>query len=255
MSNSALSSAKRRRANQAINNPTGPPGESVSTEQVPSQVNNNRPISLQQAIQLLNNRILQLEKKVRESKDATDENRELSNSVMPDALNMEMIIEKVTQSQIFEEFNHRYEVLATEILNLKHIVMKLQSYTLDINKTLVEERIQILSEMPEKQGISILEVRDDLNLRSDIEKMIENTDLEGVLEDDNTLGEFPQNTESVVSSENISFVLENNETEVIEQVEEDNVTQGLEEVEEKQKVEVSKKESKKESKKSMQLDV
>ena len=133
--------------------------------------------------------------------------------------------------------------------------MKLQSYTLDINKTLVEERIQILSEMPEKQGISILEVRDDLNLRSDIEKMIENTDLEGVLEDDNTLGEFPQNTESAVSSENISFVLENNETEMIEQVEEDNVTQGLEEVEEKQKVEVSKKESKKESKKSMQLDV
>ena len=123
MSNSALSSAKRRRANQAINNPTGPPGESVSTEQVPSQVNNNRPISLQQAIQLLNNRILQLEKKVRESKDATDENRELSNSVMPDALNMETIIEKVTQSQIFEEFNHRYEILATEILNLKHILM------------------------------------------------------------------------------------------------------------------------------------
>jgi hypothetical protein len=56
--------------------------------------------------------------------------------------------------------------------------MKLQSYTLDINKTLVEERIQILSDIPEKQGVSLIEVKDDLNLRRDIEEMVQNSELD-----------------------------------------------------------------------------
>ena len=56
--------------------------------------------------------------------------------------------------------------------------MKLQSYTLDINKTLVEERIQILSDIPEKQGVSLIEVKDDLNLRHDIEEMVQNSELD-----------------------------------------------------------------------------
>ena len=80
----------------------------------------------------------------------------------------------------FSEFNHRYEILASEILNLKHIVMKLQSYTLDINKTLVEERIQVLSEIPDKKGISIIEVKDDLKLREDISNMENSTLLDGL---------------------------------------------------------------------------
>ena len=141
-------------------------------------------MSIQQALQLLSTRIVKLEKNIEE----TPKN-ELNNNKIEtiNELNIETIIEKVAQSQLFEEFNARYEILASEIMTLKHIVMKLQSYTLDINKTLVEERIQILSEIPEKGGISILEVKDDLNLRSDIENMIENSDLQEVLETDKEL--------------------------------------------------------------------
>ena len=43
----------------------------------------------------------------------------------------------------FTEFNHRYEILATEIMSLKQIIMKLQSYTLDINKTMAKETYSI----------------------------------------------------------------------------------------------------------------
>jgi hypothetical protein len=48
---------------------------------------------------------------------------------------------------IIEEFNARFEILAEELSNLKDIVLKLQSYTMEVNKSLLEERIQIFSEI------------------------------------------------------------------------------------------------------------
>lgn len=182
MSNSALSSAKRRRANNVTNSPLfqtpGSKESEITSDASPArpEVNANRPMSLQQALQLLNSRILQMEKKLEQSK--TDSSNVSSSSAPLDVSSIEAIVKKVTETQVFEEFNHRYEVLASEILNLKHIVMKLQSYTLDINKTLVEERIQILSDIPEKQGVSLIEVKDDLNLRHDIEEMVQNSELD-----------------------------------------------------------------------------
>jgi hypothetical protein len=38
-------------------------------------------------------------------------------------------------------------MLAGEVENLKDIVLKLQAYTMEVNKTLYEERIQVLSDM------------------------------------------------------------------------------------------------------------
>ena len=54
---------------------------------------------------------------------------------------------------ITEEFNDRYELLASEIQNIKDIVIKLQSFTMDVNKTLMEERIRVLSDVepPDEQ--------------------------------------------------------------------------------------------------------
>ena len=39
------------------------------------------------------------------------------------------------------------DIIVEEIANLKDIVLKLQSYTMDVNKTLLEERINILSDL------------------------------------------------------------------------------------------------------------
>ena len=54
---------------------------------------------------------------------------------------------------ITEEFNDRYELLASEIQNIKDIVIKLQSFTMEVNKTLMEERIRVLSDVepPDEQ--------------------------------------------------------------------------------------------------------
>lgn len=215
MSNSALSAAKRRRGVAVNNNNNQEP--STSNDSV-EPINENKPISLQQALQLLSGRIVKLEKNIQETKNNEQTNQVIQNV---EELNIETIIEKVAQSQIFEEFNARYEILASEILTLKHIVMKLQSYTLDINKTLVEERIQILSEIPEKGGISILEVKDDLNLRKDIENMIEESDLQEVLENDKEL--LKTQIENELKSENMIGSEKNKETEIQE-----NITLSLE---------------------------
>ena len=267
MSNSALSSAKRRRANQAniMNSPLLQPqnsGETMTPESSSSsEAQNNRPISLQQALQLLNSRLVKLERLNLATKEDT---ASIATSDATPELSMEMIIETVAKSSIIEEFNHRYEVLASEILNLKHIVMKLQSYTLDINKTLVEERIQILSDVPTKEGVSLLEVKDDLNLREDIQTMIENTDLKTTLENDETLGKDLKMEEQDTSI--VQETVDTKEDEVVAEKEE-NISMTLEDAEAKEEeepieatelVEESSKKSrlkKKDEKKSVALEL
>jgi len=48
---------------------------------------------------------------------------------------------------IVEEFNSRFEILAEEIANLKNVVLSLQAYTMEINKTLVDERVRVFSDL------------------------------------------------------------------------------------------------------------
>lgn len=189
MSNSAISSAKRRRAaaGNLLNSPlfqspnSGEEGPSNAV-QPQETAQNNRPVSIQQAIYILNGRILQLERTVAETRiqpteriQQPERNAHASNAM--DETKLHDIVHAILESHL-SEFNHRYEMLASEILNLKHIVMKLQSYTLDINKTLIQERIQILSDIPNKAGVSMIEVADDLNLRGDIANMIGVTTME-----------------------------------------------------------------------------
>ena len=48
---------------------------------------------------------------------------------------------------ILEEFNSRFEILANELSDIKDSIIKLQSFTMEVNKTLYDERIQILSDV------------------------------------------------------------------------------------------------------------
>jgi len=41
---------------------------------------------------------------------------------------------------VLDEFNARFEIMAEEIANIKSIVLSLQSYTMNVNKMLLEER-------------------------------------------------------------------------------------------------------------------
>ena len=52
-----------------------------------------------------------------------------------------------TVTDVLDEFQSRFEMIATEISDIKDAMMKLQTYTMDVNKMLLEERIDILSEL------------------------------------------------------------------------------------------------------------
>lgn len=100
--------------------------------------------TLQQAILLIDKRISVLENQTRSevkaggiSEDINKELESISNSF----------------SEITAEFDSRYNVLANELVDLKNIVMSLQSYTMDVNKMLLEERVRILSEISEPNPI------------------------------------------------------------------------------------------------------
>ena len=113
MSSSALSAAKRRRGVPVNNNPSQS-NATTNENNVPQTLanNDNRPMSIQQALQLLSTRIVKLEKNIEETPKNELNNNEIETT---NEVNIETIIEKVAQSQLFEEFNARYEILASEI--------------------------------------------------------------------------------------------------------------------------------------------
>ena len=131
-------SAKSRRAF------ISPPVQSIGASRVQSAPMQPPPssttgLTLQQVISVLDKRIVNLEAFVNESKD--DSGRRVafeddSSSSIP--TNLEDII---------SEFNSRFELFAEEINNMKDIVLKLQTYTMDVNKMLMDERINIFSDL------------------------------------------------------------------------------------------------------------
>lgn len=136
----ANAAARKRRAG----------GASIQDGVAPIQNSQSQPpksgLTLPQVISLVDKRLITLETFMRESKNGVSASASLSNAslsnVSEDAVN-----------QLADEFNSKFEMLAQEVADLKDIILKLQSYTMDVNKTLFEERIQVLSDMGEnKEG-------------------------------------------------------------------------------------------------------
>ena len=132
---SGIAAAKKRRAGVTSPMPEPPRlpngGLPVQTQQGQQQ----QGLTLQQVISLLDSRITKLEK------DTSVNAREYSQteqSVDPLPSNI---------SEILDDFQQKFIILAGEINSLKDTVLKLQSYTMDVNKILLEERIQIISEI------------------------------------------------------------------------------------------------------------
>lgn len=74
-----------------------------------------------------------------------------------------------------EEYEQRFNLLVEEISDLKEMVLKLQSFTMEVNKTLFDERIKVLS------AESIINNTDDTQeheeiLQDDINKIKEDVE-------------------------------------------------------------------------------
>ena len=142
----SITAAKIRRAN-----PPPPPTlqNTIINKNQPSTQDNienrNLPTSsltLPQIIKSIDVRLITLEKTVTELK--TNGANHISDKVSSEnsSPNFEDVI---------DEFDKRCELLAQEIIELKDIVLKLQTFTMDVNKMLLEERNHIIDELEKKE--------------------------------------------------------------------------------------------------------
>jgi hypothetical protein len=131
----ANAAARKRRAG----------GATLQDNGVPAQTNNNNlqpqtpkgGLTLPQVISLVDKRLITLETFMKETQSGGSQtNASASVSASEDAVNA-----------MADEFDTKFAVLAQEVADLKDIVLKLQAYTMEVNKTLYEERIQVLSDM------------------------------------------------------------------------------------------------------------
>jgi len=142
MSSSAVASARKRRAGITQTNPL------ENTQSASASPQQAQGLTLPQVISVIDTRLIKLEKFMNETKD----NRDLYNNV-PIPQTQTQPISNAEQStisnlsEIIDEFQQRFVLLAEEINSLKDTIIKLQTYTMDVNKTLLEERINILSDL------------------------------------------------------------------------------------------------------------
>lgn len=158
-SSAPMENSVQRRANisqQALRQPVQQtnqqlPQTSLLPENVNIPTNAQRPMSLQQVISVFDKRLLHIEGHILKNGSISNDTGKIDNSVI--TKDMETLKESIRENLDgqFSEFDHRYQVLANEISSLKQIVLKLQSYSLEINKSLMDERNEILSKLDNVQ--------------------------------------------------------------------------------------------------------
>ena len=123
MSQALASARKRREPPEPVNQQR--PGPSQS--QTPAQG-----FTLPQVIALVDKRLIALELGFKEIKSAPT-----APSDIPANL-----------KEVLDEYGSRFDIIADELASLKNMMLSLQAFTMDVNKSLVNDRIRILSDVP-----------------------------------------------------------------------------------------------------------
>ena len=118
----SLASAKAKRAGIAPTTPPPTPPQQQQQQQPPGVR-----LSIPQVITMLDSRLAKLEIGAR-------------STPAPAAA-------PAFDRSVLEDLDAKFMMLAEEITMMKDVIMKLQAFTMDVNKTLFEERIQIMSEV------------------------------------------------------------------------------------------------------------
>ena len=130
----ALSAAKKRRAPASIQPETPKP---INQQNKNVGGTDNQGLTLPQVISLIDKRLVQLELFTKNmhsnilSKNKT--NTDESSATLSNTTKDELI------HAVMEELQPRFEMIADEVADLKSIVMSLQSFTMDVNKTLLQQ--------------------------------------------------------------------------------------------------------------------
>jgi len=126
--------------NRRVNKPIVPPpptSSNPSSIEYSPIINNNNPgtshqlngLTFKEVVANLDKRIHALETNVHSNITLTEQYEPLEQD------------EIVKLDEVVIEFNNRFELIVEEIGNMKDIIIKLQSFTMDVNKQLLNERI------------------------------------------------------------------------------------------------------------------
>jgi len=136
----ANAAARKRRAG----------GATLQDNVVPAQTNNisqsqtpKGGLTLPQVISLVDKRLITLETFMKETQSGGSQTNASASAFVATSASEDAV------NAMADEFDTKFAVLAQEVADLKDVVLKLQAYTMEVNKTLYEERIQVLSDMGE----------------------------------------------------------------------------------------------------------
>jgi len=129
------------------------------------QSNVNAPgLTLPQVIALVDRRLVNLETFMKETQNTNIQKQNVQYNIQEPVPNNS---DNESLKVLIDEYNHRFEILADEISNMKDIVLKLQTYTMEVNKTLMDERIHVFSDLGNTQQTEINSfVLDNINVDS-----------------------------------------------------------------------------------------
>ena len=153
MSSAAL--AKKRRANI---NPTPPQNQSNTGVGSPPVARSN--VTLPQLMTLFDKRITTLERR--------SETNENAPNVTNDAVSIPSNVLETDENLkgVIEEYEARFEMLVTQFNEMKEMLLKLQSYTMDVNKQLLEKTSIVTS--IEDNNMNIVTSEDQEQLDTDV---------------------------------------------------------------------------------------
>jgi hypothetical protein len=147
MSSNAAAIRRRATPPQTATNTSNPKLPTPPTSSAP----NSNQMTLPQVIATVDKRLTQLEKITKENVNEDDN----------------------TLSVVVEEFNNRFEMIVTEINSLKDIIMKLQTFTMEVNKMLVDERIRVLSDLDNQPTTSSSDNQENTTTSANVKEMVE----------------------------------------------------------------------------------
>jgi len=152
MSQSNAAAIRRR-----VNLPAQQTG-SVQTNQPtqPVQTSNGPGFTLPQVIAVIDKRLTNLETFMKDKQEnSTVSKQNVSFLLEGDVAGTSAYVPYEAFNDMVTEFNNRFEILAVELASLKDTIIKLQTYTMDVNKTLMEERVHVFSDLGNTNILSI----------------------------------------------------------------------------------------------------
>ena len=158
----AIASARQRRAG-VTPEPPAPPAVARPQEQ--------SGLTMQQVISVIDNRLLKLEKFMKDTIESPAPEKSVKFAQDVQVQNGQSAQEEtvVDLNEVLDDFNNRFMLLAEEMALLKDTLLKLQTYTMDVNKMLLNERVNVLSDLGNESNTFI--ISDTTLLPPDVEKL------------------------------------------------------------------------------------